>query len=128
MFQAIAAFEKLFDTMEKDLAARGPWLLGESYTLADINLMPFVARLEYLDLLDLWIANRADTRAWWQRAKSRPSFASAMADALTANEISEMRTFGSRIRNRVGERRAEYLSDRPQHVPGTARAPSPMPG
>ena len=51
MFQAIAAFEKLFDTMEKDLAARGPWLLGESYTLADINLMPFVARLEYLDLL-----------------------------------------------------------------------------
>jgi glutathione S-transferase len=70
VFEGIAAFEKLFDRMEKDLAAQGPWLLGESYTLADINLMPFVARLEYLDLLDLWIDNRPHGRAWWVRAKS----------------------------------------------------------
>ena len=110
VLEGIAAFEKLFDRMEKDLAAQGPWLLGESYTLADINLMPFVARLEYLDLLDLWIDNRPHGRAWWVRAKSRPSFASAIADALTAREVSEMQTFGSSIRNRVRELRAEYLS------------------
>jgi glutathione S-transferase len=110
VFQGIADSERLFDKMEKDLAAGNPWLLGDSYTLADINLMPFVARLEYLELLDLWIADRPRTRAWWQRAKARPSFASAIADALTANEIAEMRTAGAKIRDRVGERRAEYLS------------------
>jgi glutathione S-transferase len=128
VFQGIAAFEKLFERTEKDLTAPTPWLLGESYTLADITLMPFVARLEYLDLLDLWVANRPHTQAWWQRAKSRPSFASAIADALTANEITEMRTSGSKIRNRLGERRAEYLSERlEQRVPETARATSPVP-
>ena len=114
VFQGIAAFEKLFERAEKDLTASSPWLLGESYTLADISLTPFVARLEYLDLLDLWVAKRPHTQAWWQRAKSRPSFASVIANALTANEVSEMRTFGSGIRNRVGERRFEYLSDYPQ--------------
>jgi glutathione S-transferase len=110
VFQGIAAFEKLFGRMEKDLAAQGPWLLGGGYTLADINLMPFVARLEYLDLLDLWVADRPRTQAWWQRARSRPSFASAIADALTADEIAAMRTSGAKIRGRVGERRADYLS------------------
>jgi glutathione S-transferase len=109
VFEGIAAFEKLFERMENDLAAGGPWLLGENYTLADINLMPFVARLEYLDLLDLWIADRLRTQAWWRRAKSRPSFVSAIADALTVDEISEMRTSGGKIRDRIGERRAEYL-------------------
>jgi glutathione S-transferase len=128
VFQGIAAFEKLFEGTEKDLTAPTPWLLGESYTLADIALMPFVARLEYLDLLDLWVANRPHTQAWWQRAKSRPSFASAIADALTANEITEMRTSGSKIRNRVVERRAEYLSDRlEQSAAETASATSSIP-
>jgi glutathione S-transferase len=112
VFQGIAAFEKLFANVEKDLAARGFWLLGESYTLADINLMPFVARLEYLDLLDLWVADRPCARAWWQRAKSRPSFASAIVDALTADEITEMRASGAKIKKRVGELRAEHLSER----------------
>lgn len=110
VFQGIAALEKIFATMEKDLAAHGPWLLGESYTLADINLMPVVARLEYLDLLDVWLDARPQSRLWWRRARSRPSFASAIADRLTAIEILEMRRSGVKIRARVGERRAECLS------------------
>ena len=116
VFQGIADYEKAFKTMEHDLAAQGPWLVGERFTLADINLMPFVARLEYLNLLDLWIAERPHVQAWWQRAKARPSFASAITDALSETEIADMGSFGSRIRQRVGERRAEYLADRPQQT------------
>ncbi|MPZ59226.1 MAG: glutathione S-transferase family protein [Rhizobiales bacterium] len=116
VFQGIADFEKAFKAMERDLAAQGPWLLGDAFTLADINLMPFVARLEYLNLLDLWVADRPHVQTWWRHAKARPSFSSAIADALSDAEVSDMRTFGSRIRERVGERRAEYLSDAPEHT------------
>jgi hypothetical protein len=79
-------------------------------TLADINLMPFVARLDYLTLLDVWIADRPHVQAWWQRAQSRPSFRGAIPDALDAKEIAEMQTSGAKIRARVAEKRDEYLA------------------
>jgi glutathione S-transferase len=121
VFQGIAAYEKAFKTMEADLAAGGPWLLGSDFTLADVNLLPFVARLDYLDLLPVWIAQRPNVKGWWERAKLRPSFVAAIPDMLTDNDVTEMRTFGSRIRDRVGERRAEYLSSlAPPALPGAA--------
>jgi glutathione S-transferase len=116
VLQAIADFEKAFRTMEADLAAGGPWLLGEAFTLADINLMPFVARLDYLNLLDVWIAERPQVQAWWARARVRPSFLSAVVDALTEAEVAEMRESGTKIRARVGERRADHLADMRRHV------------
>ena len=43
-------------------------------SLADINLMPFAARLDYLGLLDLWIEERPRVQAWWAMARAWPSF------------------------------------------------------
>jgi glutathione S-transferase len=110
VLEGIAAYERAFKTMEADLAAGGPWLIGGDYTLADINLMPFVARLEYLGLLDLWIGERPHVQAWWLRAKARPGFVASIPDVLSENEVAEMHTAGARIRQRVGERRAEFLA------------------
>jgi glutathione S-transferase len=110
VFEGIAAFEKSFAAMEDDLADGRPWLLGAEMTLADINLMPFVARLDYLTLLDLWIADRPRVQAWWRRAQARPSFRGAIADALSQKEIGEMQASGAKIRARVGERRQDYLA------------------
>jgi len=106
----IADFEKTFRTMEKDLTAAGPWLLGGDYSLADINLIPFVARLHYLNLLDLWIAERPHVQAWWARAQALPSFKSEIANALTDAEVASMHASGTKIRARVGEQRAAYLA------------------
>ena len=47
----IAKFEKLFKNMETTLADGRKWLLGDGYTLADISITPFIARLYYLALL-----------------------------------------------------------------------------
>jgi glutathione S-transferase len=109
VFNGIAAFEVAFAKMEKDLAKGGPWLLGSEMSLADINMMPYVARIGYLDLLDLWIADRPATKAWWARAQALPSFKAAIPDKLTDADITAMNTFGGKIRERVGERRQEYL-------------------
>jgi glutathione S-transferase len=99
---AIAAYERAFKTMEANLAGGGDWLVG-AFSLADVNLMPYLARLEYLTLLDVWIGHRPRVRGWWERAKARPAFAAAIADPLTEKERDDMRTFGAKIRSRVQE-------------------------
>ena len=96
--------------MEKDLTSRGPWLVGPEMTLADINMMPFISRLAYLDLLDVWIAGRPATREWWRRVQVLPSFLAAIPHKTTAEDVAFMKTFGSCIRERVAERLDEYRS------------------
>jgi glutathione S-transferase len=115
VFQGIGAFEIAFDKMEKDLQAGGPWLVGREMTLADINMMPFVARLAYLDLLDVWLAERQASQDWWRRAQALPSFAASIPQKLGSEDLSAMKSFGSRIRERVAERRDEY-----RHLPKAA--------
>lgn len=103
---AIAAYERAFKTMEAELAEGGNWLIGDTFSLADVNLIPYLARLEYLTLLDLWIEDRPRVRAWWERAKARAAFKAAISDPLTQKEREDMRAFGGKIRNRVQELRA----------------------
>lgn len=103
---AIAAYERAFKTMDAELAEGGEWLAGNAFSLADVNLAPYLARLEYLTLLDVWIGERPRIRAWWERAKSRASFKAAIADPLTQDDREKMRECGGKIRNRVRELRA----------------------
>jgi glutathione S-transferase len=109
VFQGIGAFEMAFAKMEKDLAEGGPWLVGDTLTLADINMMPFVARMAYLDLIEVWIAGRPAVRDWWARVQQRPSFVASIPDKVPAKDFDEMKMHGGRIRERVAARREEYL-------------------
>ena len=110
VFYGIAAFEKLFRHMSDVLTERREWLVGTTLSLGDINLMPFVARLEYLNLLDLFIADREAVRRWWQRCKMLRSYQKAIPDMLNEEDISEMHASGTKIRGRIGELRAEHLA------------------
>jgi ganglioside-induced differentiation-associated protein 1 len=111
VLQGIAAFEKAFKTMEFDLASAGPWLLGRDISLADINMMPFVARLAYLNLLDIWLEERPHVADWWRRVQEYPSFKSQIRLHVSDSEMAEMQTTGTKIRRQVAERRREYLND-----------------
>jgi glutathione S-transferase len=105
--QGVFAFEKMFCEMENDLISGREWLVGDHFTLADINVMPFVARLDFLGLLDIWTSERPLVQGWWRRAKSRPSFRGAIAERLTPDQVSAMRTSGSRIKDKIDSRRQE---------------------
>ncbi|MGH7033673.1 MAG: glutathione S-transferase family protein [Stellaceae bacterium] len=108
VLQGIGAFDMAFGKMEKDLQAGGPWLLGAELSLADINMMPFVARMAYLDLLEVWLAGRPAAQAWWQRVEARPSFIASVPEKVPAADFEAMKTFGGALRPRVAERLAEY--------------------
>ena len=100
----IAAYERAFQTLESTLAEhKGPWILGSDPTLADINLMPYAARADYLGLLDLWIKDRPHAKAWWNTARDWPSFKSGLHDLISEPEFSEMKTHGPKIANEVAE-------------------------
>lgn len=78
---ALARFRKLIATMEAQLAET-PWLAGESYSLADADLTPYVARIEELGLAALWREAPA-VIAWIARVRARPSYRTAMLDWRT---------------------------------------------
>ncbi len=122
VLQAIAAYEVAFRDMENALAGSPGeaknWLVGDQMTLADINLMPFVARLAYLGLLDIWVAERPGVRGWWARVQELSSFHAAVPGPLGEREREAMATYGGRIHERVKERRQTYLDQRA--TPGVA--------
>jgi glutathione S-transferase len=98
VLHAIAAYERAFKLMEPTLAEGGPWLLGQQPTLADINMMPFVARLAYLGLLGAWTDQRPHINAWWVQVQEWPSFKRGLQDLISEAEFAEMRTHGPKIR------------------------------
>jgi glutathione S-transferase len=107
----VAAYERAFKMLEDTLAeSGGPWILGSDPTLADINLMPYTARLDYLGLLDLWITDRTRVKAWWTSAREWPSFKSGLHDLISDAEFSEMRMHGPKIAGDLAETIAEVRS------------------
>ena len=110
VFRAVGAYELAFKAMDEVLASGSDWLVDDMFSLAEINLAPFVARLEYLTLLDLWIAERSTVATWWRRLKDRPSYRSEVAKPLTTGEIEEMRLAGAKIRARIAEVHAKYVA------------------
>jgi glutathione S-transferase len=109
---AVAAYERAFKMLENTLAEiGGPWILGAEPSLADINLMPFAARLDYLGLLDLWTADRARVQAWWKNASAWPYFKSGLHDLISEAEFAEMQTHGPKIRDGVAAHLAALRRD-----------------
>ena len=107
---AIASFEKMFRTMDAALADGRKWLVNNNLTLGDINLMPFVARLEYLNLLDIFISERPRVQKWWAQSKALASYKQAIPDMLNNDDLGAMMTAGTKIREQIRARREEHLT------------------
>ena len=69
---AIKRMDKLLTDMETALEA-GLWLVGESYSLADIAFISYITRLEHLRLTEM-IEKRPRVADWHARIKARPSY------------------------------------------------------
>lgn len=114
VYQAVAIVDKAISDMERTLSHGKPWLLGDKLSLADINMMPFIARLSYLCLLDIWTGQHEKFSEWWESSANLKSFQVSISDALTETEIQNMRIFGLRIRGKIDELRKTYISNLPR--------------
>jgi glutathione S-transferase len=65
----------VFGRMEEELAKRGPWLAGKTYSLGDISMLAIAHRVSELapDKLDRAMFPRL--MDWWDRSMARPAAA-----------------------------------------------------
>ena len=72
IFDSFAVLHRSFSRMDSMLQQYGgPWLLGDSYTLADISVLPVVDRIEDLGLDGLWSQTYPRVGDWLTDAQSR---------------------------------------------------------
>jgi len=109
VYRGAVAYEKIFQKIDKVLGDGRPWLLGDRSTLAEINLAPYFARLEYINLLDICTGDRPAAADWFKRIQARPSYQAEVVAWIKADEWGEMQEAGTRIKPRVAAFRADYL-------------------
>jgi glutathione S-transferase len=110
IFRGVIAFEKAFHKIEKALGDGRPWVAGDLFSLAEINLAPYVARLDFMGILDVWTAERPKTAAWYRRIEARPCFVKEVLAWKPPGEDEEMKAGGARIRTRITDLRRDYLA------------------
>ena len=67
---------------EKLLKEGGPWILGESFSLADVSWLVIFERLAQADCLHVFLGpgHRPHCAAYWEGLRSRPSYRQAILD------------------------------------------------
>ena len=71
--------EELLDRLERTLDPR-PWIVGETLTLADIAVAPYVFRLSALGSDRFWSKDRRPRiNDWYARLSARPAFQTAVS-------------------------------------------------
>lgn len=71
------------------------WLVGDSFTMADIAMTPYVNRLDALAMEGFWQGNRLPrVENWFKRIKQRPTFKPALQDWMPPELTAEMKENG----------------------------------
>lgn len=85
---ALQRYDRALDRMEQALSA-GSWLAGDTYSLADIGLTPYINRLRMLNFSGFW-DSRPKVADWLDRIQERPSFAIAVMDHIPEPLIAQI--------------------------------------
>ena len=72
---AIKMLDAMVERVEASIeASGGPWLTGDSYSLADAAVTPYMFRLDIFQFSEMWSASRAAAAGWWARIRERPNY------------------------------------------------------
>ena len=72
------------------------WLAGDTFSLADIALTPYVNRLDMLSMSGMWEAGRLPfVESWFNRIKAMNSFAPAFLEWCPEKLTDDLRNFGA---------------------------------
>ena len=88
----VAYLEKMERALEQS-----DWLVGRDFTLADIAMAPYVNRLAALAMEGLWQGGRLpQVERWFERVRTRPTFAPAFVEWVPETLRAEMRSNGEK--------------------------------
>ncbi len=99
---ALRTFSKLIDDIERQ-AATTRWLAGETFSLADIAVAPYVTRLEMLAMERMWTSGRRPAMArWWAEVKARDSYRTEIQNKFAEQTRQMMLEHGQAAWPRLG--------------------------
>lgn len=79
----------------EDALQQHQWLAGETFSLADIALTPYVNRLDMLQMSGMWSSGRLpNVERWFDRIKEIESFAPSFLDWCPAELTADLEHFG----------------------------------
>jgi glutathione S-transferase len=87
--EAIAQHEKLLLWMAESLQS-GRYLAGSAFSNADCAVIPYILRLELLELAGMWQRYPA-IADWWTRMRERPSVKVTVIDRMTDTDWAPFR-------------------------------------
>jgi glutathione S-transferase len=73
---AVKLHDKVLGDMEKTLSSSA-WLAGDTFSLAECAIAPYVLRLDRLGLARMW-EGRPRVADWYARLQARPSWSAAI--------------------------------------------------
>ena len=101
LHQSLRAYHTFLHEMEAALQ-QSDWLAGSTYSLADIDVIPYLWRLSNLQLDFLW-AKLPRVTDWFQRMTVRPAFKRAIIDTALPDWVGGMRIAGGQAKPRLEE-------------------------
>lgn len=73
------------------------WLVGDSFTMADVALAPYLNRLAMLSCSEMWTGGRLpNVERWFAQVKARPTFAPAFLDWMPEQLTADMKRNGEK--------------------------------
>ena len=81
--EAVRVYAKALKQMDTALSD-GPWLAGETFSLADIGVVPYVNRLHMLNMDAMWRNSMPNVTDWFDRIRARASFHPGIEEHLPA--------------------------------------------
>ena len=74
MDAALGRLARAVKRMDEVIAASGgPWLMGETFTLADVAIMPVIVRMDDINLHTMW-ADKPGIARWFDHIRAQPAF------------------------------------------------------
>jgi glutathione S-transferase len=71
--EALGVYDKSLKKMDEALV-NSPWLAGETFSLADISVLPYVNRLHVLNMDEMWQKKLPNVVNWFDRIRARASY------------------------------------------------------
>lgn len=99
LLQSLLAYHEFLHDMEEALG-ESPWLAGDAYSLADIDVIPYLWRLSNLQLSGLW-AKLPRVADWFARVTERQAFRAAIVEPALPEWVEGMRAAGTAAKVRL---------------------------
>jgi glutathione S-transferase len=97
---ALRSWIVALDRLESDLKTSA-WSAGQSISLSDFALFPYVLRLDHLGILEFLTPTRPNVGRWYDSFRARDSYEAAITNAVPAYKIDDVRRCALKERQEI---------------------------